>query len=293
MKKFKDAKKATEEMFEEEMKKETAVPEELPEATGEENLPPEGEAKPIPEEGTNQTIPSQEDMRLQAIIAEQERLAEENESLKKIIAELSRKQEEKLLDKAIELPEFDINAIAFADSDSAKKLQNDYSEKLTAYVMGKIMSELSPLLDSAKKGEKEREKQEIIAVLAEVPELDGLKDMLPQIERIINNNTALSGDNVPIDEKYITAYAIAKGVNSMNQPEKKLSAEELFEIYENNTELQSMIEKKKLKDLEAAQQVPLHSASNGAVNAALTIKEKPKTFEEASELTKKMFGLGK
>ena len=34
-------------------------------------------------------------------------------------------------------------------------------------------------------------------------------------------------------------------------------------------------------------------AINGAVNAALTIKEKPKTFEEASELTKKMFGLGK
>lgn len=295
MKKFKDAKKATEEMFEEEIKKETEAPEEKPEKVSKDGVPenpqPAEEAPILPAEEA--PAPSGDDMRLQAIIAEQERLSEENESLKKIIAELSRKQEEKLIDKVIEAPKFDLNAIAFADADSAKQMQDDYSEKMTAYVMGKIMSELSPILDRAKEGEAEKEKQEIIAVLAEVPELDGLKDMLPQIERIIKNNTALSGDNVPIDEKYITAYAIAKGVNSMNQPQKELSTEELFELYEKNSELQDMIEKKKLKALESAQQVPIHSASNGAVNAALSIKEKPKTFEEASDRTRKMFGLGK
>ena len=50
-----------------------------------------------------------------------------------------------------------------------------------------------------------------------------------------------------------------------------------------------MIEKKRLDDIKQSQQVPAMSASNGAVNAALTIKEKPTTWDDASQRTRDMF----
>ena len=92
----------------------------------------------------------------------------------------------------------------------------------------------------------------------------------------------------------IVAYAIAVGVNSMNTPPvepKEPTPEELMALYESNPEFQEMIEKKRLAALKQSQQVPPFSASSGAVNAALNIKDKPKTFEEASERTRRMFGL--
>ena len=49
-------------------------------------------------------------------------------------------------------------------------------------------------------------------------------------------------------------------------------------------------EKKRLEKIQGSQQVPPFSSSSGAVNAALAIQEKPKTFEEASQLVRKMFG---
>lgn len=283
MKKFKEAKKATEEMFEEDLKKENSTQKVEKEKTP----PPEAQPEKVVEKPQAEDI----DPKFQQALAELKMLSEENRNLRSIIEELSRKQEEKIIKETVEKPSLDINSLAFADQAGQKKIQEDYSDKMTEYVKSKIMKELSPFIDQAKQGIAEKEKQEVIDVLSQVPELEGIKEMLPQIERIINNNTALSGNNLPLDEKYITAYAIAKGVNAMNQPQKELTAEELFEIYQKNGELQDMIEKKKLKDLEAASSVPPHSASGGAVNAALNIKDKPKTFEEASELTKKMFGI--
>ena len=64
-----------------------------------------------------------------------------------------------------------------------------------------------------------------------------------------------------------------------------------MELYDKNPTFQELVEKKRLDAIKQSQQVPPFSASSGAVNAALNIKEKPKTFEEASERTRKMFGL--
>ena len=65
--------------------------------------------------------------------------------------------------------------------------------------------------------------------------------------------------------------------------------EELMKYYDSNPEFQQMIEKKRLDDIKQSQQVPAMSASNGAVNAALTIKEKPTTWDDASQRTRDMF----
>ena len=117
---------------------------------------------------------------------------------------------------------------------------------------------------------------------------------MPQIEHIIKNTPALAAESVPLEEKIVAAYAIARGVNSMNnppEPQKELTTEELFEKYKNDPALQEMIEKQRIDQLKGSQQVPPFSASSGAVNAALNIKEKPKTFDEASRRTREMFGL--
>ena len=100
---------------------------------------------------------------------------------------------------------------------------------------------------------------------------------------------------MPMEEKFINAYAIARGVNAINTPPaepKELTDDELMELYDKNPTFQELIEKKRIDAIKNSQQVPPFSASSGAVNAALNIQEKPKTFDEASERTRKMFGLG-
>ena len=78
----------------------------------------------------------------------------------------------------------------------------------------------------------------------------------------------------------------------MNTPPpaaKEPTAEELMEAYNSNLTFRDMVEKQRLEQIKQSQQVPPFSASCGAVNAALDIKEKPKTFEEASMRTREMF----
>ena len=168
---------------------------------------------------------------------------------------------------------------------------------MTAYNRAQIMKELSPALEYAKQGMREKEKNDAISVLANVPELSGIKEILPQLDRIIANNKWLQSDDMPMDEKYINAFAIAKGVNSINnppvppEPAKEPTTEELMAIYNSNPDFQAMVEKQRLEAIKQSQQVPTLSGSSGAVNAALNIKEKPTTFAEASKRTREMFGL--
>ena len=81
----------------------------------------------------------------------------------------------------------------------------------------------------------------------------------------------------------------------MNTPPPEPPAEptvnELMDMYNSNPEFQQLVEKQRLEQIKQSQQVPPFSASSGAVNAALNIEKKPKTFEEASERTRRMFGL--
>ena len=67
---------------------------------------------------------------------------------------------------------------------------------------------------------------------------------------------------------------------------------EYMELYNKYPEFPEMVERQRVEQLKDSQQVPPMSSSSGAMNAALNIKEKPKTFDEASERTRKMFGMG-
>ena len=303
---FDDAIKATEAMFEndeqlpiEEATEVAEEPVETPTETVEEVQEQPTQDNAMLDDAVNtaeiaaQTA-QQKDAELQQALQELEALRMQNQQMQGTLEELSKKNEENLIEEAMQPPTLDINGLAFADEATIAQAQAEFAQKMAEYNRQQIMQELAPTLEYAKKGMQEAERTEMLSALSQVPELQGIGDMMPQLEKIIANNRWLQSEDMPMDEKLINAYAIARGVNAINTPveePKELTPEELMEHYDKNPTFQELVEKKRLDAIKQSQQVPPFSASSGAVNAALNIKEKPKTFEEASERTRRMFGL--
>ncbi|MBO7319483.1 MAG: hypothetical protein J6V06_05625 [Clostridia bacterium] len=302
---FDDARQATEELFENDEQTVEEIPAEVEETPAEETETIE-QTEEVPEEENavlNDAVNTAEiaaqaaqerDMQLQQALQDIETLRAQNEQMQGTIEELSQKNEENLIEEAMQMPTIDLNGLAFATEEEQAKALADYAQKMSEFVKGGVMQELSPFVEQAKAGIYEREKADALSALSAVPELAGINDMLPQLERIISANKWLQSEDMPMDEKYINAYAIARGVNAINTPPeepKELTSEELMELYDKNPSFQELVEKKRLDAIKQSQQVPPFSASSGAVNAALNIKDKPTTFEEASKRTRQMFGL--
>lgn len=228
---------------------------------------------------------------LQQASAANQSLMEQNKDLNKTITQMSQAQEEAVLEDFGEMPSIDFSALAFANEQEAAEQQKKYANDMREYVRKGIMQELAPYVEQAKEGMHQKEKEQALRELAKLPELNGILDAAPQLDAIINRNTVLNNDDVPMDEKLILAYTIMKGVDSINHPAKEPSAQELMELYEKNPEFQEMVEKKRLEAVKPNQQVPPFSASSGAVNAAIDIPEKPKTLEEAHKRARELFGL--
>ena len=306
---FDDARTATEEMFADDTQvvlDEEAVTEQPTETVDE--VPTEATEQPETPETTDNAVlddavntaeiaaqtAQQKDAELQQALQEIEALKQQNQQMQGTLEELSNKNEENLIEEAMQPPTLDINGLAFADEETIAKAQADFAQKMFEYNRQELMKELAPTLEYAKKGMEDAEKQEVIAALSQVPELQGIGDMMPQIDQIIASNKWLQSSDMPLEEKIINAFAIGRGVNAMNtppEPEKKLTDDDLMKLYDENPTFQELIEKKRIEALKNSQQVPPFSASSGAVNAALNIKEKPKTFDEASERTRQMFGM--
>ena len=322
MKDFDDARNATEELFEnadEQLTLDEAVQaqetEEQPVETTEtvEEQPAETVAEtteqvaeqPTQEDATLENaittaetaaqVAQERDMQLQQALQEIEALKAQNQQMQGSLEELSKQNEENLVEEALQPPVLDVNGLAFATEDEIKQAHADFAQKMAEYNRKQIMQELAPTLEYAKKGMQEAERTEVLAALSQVPELQGIENMVPQLEKIIANNKWLQSEDMSMDEKLINAYAIARGVNAINtpppEPPKELTSEELMELYDKNPTFQELVEKKRLDTIKQSQQVPPFSASSGAVNAALNIKEKPKNWDDASERTRKMFGL--
>ena len=305
MKAFEDARTATEEMFAEEaiQAPESEETVETPIETTEEPTEPVQEQQTTDNTTLDDAVNTAEvaaqvaqekDAQLQQVLQELEALKLQNQQMSGTIEELSRQNEENIIEEAMQMPTLDVNALAFMTDDEIAQKQNEYAQQMAEFVKAGVMKEVSPFVEQAKEGMYQKEKADTLSALSQVPELAGINDMIPQLDKIIANNKWLQSDDMAIDEKYINAYAIARGVNAINTPPeepKELTSEELMELYDKNPTFQELVEKKRIEAIKNSQQVPPFSASSGAVNAALNIKEKPKTFEEASERTRKMFGL--
>jgi hypothetical protein len=314
MKAFEDARTATEEMFanEEQTALDDAIQaQEVEEQTETVETPTETEETidPVEEQiaqdnaviddavntAESAALAAQEkDMQLQQALQEIEALKAQNQQMQGTLAELSQQNEENLIEEAMQMPTLDVNGLAFATDEEIAQAQAQYAQQMAEFVKGNVMKEVSPFVEQAKEGIYQKEKSEALSALSQVPELAGINDMLPQLDKIIASNKWLQSEDMPIEEKFINAYAIARGVNAINTPPeepKELTSEELMELYDKNPTFQELVEKKRLDAIKQSQQVPPFSASSGAVNAALNIKEKPKTFEEASRRTREMFGM--
>ena len=237
----------------------------------------------------------EKDSQLQQVLSELEALKAQNQQLQGAIDEMSRQNEQEIIEEAMMPPELDLNGLAFADEETQKAEMAKFIQGMTEYNRQQMRKELAPELEYAKRGMLEAQKTEALEALSQDELLSDIKEMLPQIERIISNNKWLQSDDMSMEEKYINAYAIARGVNAINtpppEPQKELTDDDLMKLYDENPTFQELIEKKRIEAIKNSQQVPPFSASSGAVNAALNIKEKPKTLEEASEATRKMWGL--
>ena len=240
-------------------------------------------------------IAAQKDAELQQIMAQLQAANQANAQLQATIAELSKKNEENILEEALEAPILDIDSLAFADEETKRQAQAEYARQMTDYVKAPIMKELEPIIRQAREGEELKAKNETVAALAQIPELSGIEDMMPQIDRILAQNQVLKDANVPLDQKIVMAYTIAKGVDGINNPPappeqpKELSAEELLGLYNSNPEFRELVEKQRVSEIKKSQQVPSFSASSGAGNAALNIPDRPKSFEEALERSRKIY----
>lgn len=274
---------------------------EAPTAAEEPAQTPEGEAASVIEQAAQTAeaaaqAAAEKDSQLQQALAENEALKQQNRQLQGTIDEISGQNTENIVKEALTPPVLDINGLAFADEEAQQAALAKYAEDMSAYNRRQLMEELSPALEYAKRGMRDAERAEVVEALSQIPELAGIKDMLPQLDRIIANNKWLSSDDMPTDEKYINAFAMARGIDSINnppappEPAKEPTPEELLAMYNNNPAFQELIEKQRLEAIKNSQQVPPFSASSGAVNAALDIKEKPQTLEEASKRTREMFG---
>lgn len=233
---------------------------------------------------------------LEQAMAEIEALKQQNQQLQGTIDEISKQNTQNTVEEALTPPELDINGLSFADEETQKAEMARFAANMAAYNRQQIMKELSPVLEYAKKGMRDTERTEAVEALSQIPELADIQEMLPQLDRIIDNNKWLQADGMPVDEKYINAYAMAKGIDLINnppaspEPARELTADELMKLYNSNPAFQELVEKQRLEQIKQSQQVPPFSASSGAVNAALNIKEKPQTLEEASKRTREMFG---
>lgn len=305
MKAFEDARTATEEMFEnpdatqaQKAEEQTEQPVETEETTEQVQEQPTQQDAVLNDAVNTAELAAQtaqqKDMQLQEALQAIEALQAQNQQMQGTLAELSKKNEENLIEETLQMPTLDINGLAFQTEEEVAQAQAEYAQKMSEFVKAGVMKEVAPFVEQAKAGIYQKEKEETLSSLSQVPELAGINDMLPQLDKIISNNKWLQSDDMSIEEKYINAYAIARGVNAINTPPaepKELTSEELMELYDKNPTFQELVEKKRIEAIKNSQQVPPFSASSGAVNAALNIKEKPKTFEEASERTRRMFGM--
>lgn len=237
---------------------------------------------------------AQKDAEIQQINNELEVLRRQNQQLMGTIDELSKQNEERITEEAFSPPTIDINGLAFADEETQRAAMEKFAADITDYSKKQMLEELSPAIEYAKRGMYESEKREVIDTLSKIPQLSNISECLPQLDNLIAKNKWLSSDDMPLDEKYINAYALAQGINNINNPTKAptaLTNEELLNMYNNNSEFRELVEKQRLSEIKNTQNIPQFSASQGASGVALNIKEKPQTLEEASERTRRMFGV--
>ncbi len=237
---------------------------------------------------------------LEEVNAKMGAIMEQNEQLRNTIEQMSAQQAEAITEKMLEPPTLDTEKLLYADpAVQAKAIadyQNAYAEYNRTVMRDEILKELEPTMQYAREGMAAKEKAEAIkAIKAAVPELSDIDAKADYLDAIISQNPFLSGADKPMEEKYLMAYMLSKGIDAVNnppappEPPKEPTAQELLEYANKNREFAELLSKQRIDSVANGQQVPPFSASSGAANVAPNIEKKPKNLGESKELFKKMF----
>ena len=87
----------------------------------------------------------EKDMQLQQALQELEALKAQNQQMQGTLEELSRKNEENLIEEALQPPVLDINGLAFADEETIKQAQAEHHQKSYEYYRQQLMKELEDI----------------------------------------------------------------------------------------------------------------------------------------------------
>ncbi len=221
---------------------------------------------------------------IQALQGQIQQQNEVIQHLQQTISEQNEVQEEEI-EQSI-MPDLDIDRLTFEDEDTRREIMDDYNNKLKTAIMSSVMKEMEPAIKMAEEAKKAREKNEVMAELSKIPDLEGIAGMVGQLDSIISRNPKMFS-NLDTDEQYLAAYAMARGVNDINTPKKEPTAQEIVDMLNNNSDALALLEKQRAEALKDSQQVPAMSASSG--NVALNIPDKPKTWEDARERVRSLF----
>lgn len=251
-----------------------------------ENTPAEPSAADMAASVAEQAAQTAQQMQQQLRAAQ-----EENQHLQELIREQNEKQQEQITE--LTMPEMDFDAYNFATDEERQAMQSAYATQMMDFVRAGVMKDLEPALEMAKTAQFQNDRAAVIGSLKDIPELAGIESMVPQMDAIMKANPALFREDIPLDERYISAYAMARGVNAMNtppqQPATEPTAEELIEMLNSNEQAKELYEKQRIAALKSNAAVPQMSASSGAVNAAINIPNKPKSWDDAAQQALGMF----
>ena len=120
--------------------------------------------------------------------------------------------------------------------------------------------------------------------------LVGFADAMDEIEAVLAETPALS--SLPDEERLRTAYYIVRGKRPepAPAPTREPSAEELFAALEKNPAAMRLCEAR-LLELLGADSAPALMSTAGSASAPATVREKPKTIDEAAGLARAAFGI--
>lgn len=228
---------------------------------------------------------------MQQMQAQMQQMAGQNQTLQETIRQMSEQHQAEVIEQATQNqpPSLDFASLAFDDEATATQKQQQYADAMTEYVRANLMRELDPLISESRAGMAAKEFENALINMENTPELAGASQLRPQLEQILSNNSVIAKSDASMEDKLIMAYAIARGVDAIQNPPKEPTADELFSKYQSNEDFRKLIEQDRLKKVKSQPEVPPFSAGGGAGNAALNIPDKPKTLEEAREAAKKRF----
>lgn len=220
-----------------------------------------------------------------------------SQNLAETLSEMNKQRETEVLAEALVPPQIDLKTIMFEDDEAIAQAQAKYAEDMAAYNRKLLEKEYEPIKEQARRLEEHDILERMKSDLKGREDFEGFDspEMQKRMRNIIEQNAFLKNSDLPIADKYINAYAIARGADAMYAPKpvpeqpKAPTVDELMAIYAENPDFRAAIEKKRIEELSHGQQVPPLTASSGAGNVALNIKEKPQTLGEARERAKNWF----